>query len=190
MAETPNIKLHQWQPNDDFLREEFNQDFAKIDTAVGNLSALLPRVLLKQHTTTVAALQVDVSLAGINFTDYWSLEIYFTGAYTAAISGSVRFNGKSTLGDYIHRTSNNTDGETNYFTWLHVGANSTYLSLNCAVKSVSGLYHIAGEYNYIASAYMPAARGVTLANLTQMNLVSGSGNFPVGTQITIYGVRK
>lgn len=31
---TPNYGLHQWEPQDNFLRTDFNQDFAKIDTAI------------------------------------------------------------------------------------------------------------------------------------------------------------
>ena len=32
---TTNCKLHQWEPEDDFLRTDFNEDFAKIDAAFG-----------------------------------------------------------------------------------------------------------------------------------------------------------
>lgn len=34
---TPKIGLHQWEPQDDFLRSDFNQDFAKIDAAFRDL---------------------------------------------------------------------------------------------------------------------------------------------------------
>lgn len=34
---TPNYGLHQWEPQDNFLRTDFNQDFAKIDAAVKSL---------------------------------------------------------------------------------------------------------------------------------------------------------
>ena len=32
---TTNCKLHQWEPGDHFLRTDFNEDFAKIDAALG-----------------------------------------------------------------------------------------------------------------------------------------------------------
>ena len=32
---TTNYQLHQWVPEDDFLRTDFNEDFAKIDAALG-----------------------------------------------------------------------------------------------------------------------------------------------------------
>lgn len=31
---TENLGLHQWEPEDNFLRSDFNEDFAKIDAAV------------------------------------------------------------------------------------------------------------------------------------------------------------
>ena len=35
---TPNYQLHQWEPQDPFLRTNFNEDLQKIDTALGALS--------------------------------------------------------------------------------------------------------------------------------------------------------
>ena len=32
---TEHYQLHQWEPEDDFLRTDFNEDFAKIDAALG-----------------------------------------------------------------------------------------------------------------------------------------------------------
>ena len=34
---TENYQLHQWVPEDDFLRTDFNEDFAKIDAALGEM---------------------------------------------------------------------------------------------------------------------------------------------------------
>ena len=36
---TPNYQLHQWEPQDPFLRIDFNQDLQKIDEILGNLTA-------------------------------------------------------------------------------------------------------------------------------------------------------
>lgn len=33
---TPNYRLHQWEPQDPFLRTDFNEDLQKIDAALGN----------------------------------------------------------------------------------------------------------------------------------------------------------
>ena len=36
---TPNYQLHQWAPEDKFLRTDFNEDLNKIDTALGDSAA-------------------------------------------------------------------------------------------------------------------------------------------------------
>ena len=36
---TENYQLHQWVPEDDFLRTDFNTDFQKIDEALGTIAA-------------------------------------------------------------------------------------------------------------------------------------------------------
>ena len=38
---TPNYGLHQWAPEDNFLRTDFNTDFLKIDTALKNMSKIV-----------------------------------------------------------------------------------------------------------------------------------------------------
>ena len=40
---TSNIKLHQWEPSDHFLRTDFNQDFSKIDSAFSWMEGALAR---------------------------------------------------------------------------------------------------------------------------------------------------
>lgn len=37
---TENYHLHQWVPEDNFLRTDFNQDFQKLDTALAEVEAL------------------------------------------------------------------------------------------------------------------------------------------------------
>ena len=37
-TQTPNYGLHQWEPSDNFLRTDFNTDFQKIDTALGQMA--------------------------------------------------------------------------------------------------------------------------------------------------------
>ena len=38
---TPHYGLHQWEPEDSFLREDFNQDLARIDTALAKKTELV-----------------------------------------------------------------------------------------------------------------------------------------------------
>ena len=40
---TQHYQLHQWEPEDNFLRTDFNEDFKKIDTVLADLAAKIPR---------------------------------------------------------------------------------------------------------------------------------------------------
>ncbi len=44
---TENYQLHQWVPEDDFLRTDFNTDFQKIDAALGTIAAQAAQVVDK-----------------------------------------------------------------------------------------------------------------------------------------------
>lgn len=50
---TPNYGLHQWEPEDNFLRTDFNTDFAKIDTAIKQV----------EHTAAVRSDQIEATAA-------------------------------------------------------------------------------------------------------------------------------
>ena len=54
---TSNYQLHQWVPEDDFLRTDFNTDFQKIDAALAGLEAN------KAAQSSLAALQSSISAA-------------------------------------------------------------------------------------------------------------------------------
>ena len=54
---TENYQLHQWVPEDDFLRTDFNTDFQKIDAALAGLEAG------KAAQSSLAALQSGISSA-------------------------------------------------------------------------------------------------------------------------------
>ena len=52
---TTNYQLHQWEPGDNFLRTDFNADFAKIDAAIKALeTATDAKLNQKAHVVTGA----------------------------------------------------------------------------------------------------------------------------------------
>ena len=67
---TPNYGLHQWEPGDNFLRTDFNEDFAKLDAAIKQVADT--KADKKSTEAAVLALQTAVSQ---------KLEIV-TGTYT------------------------------------------------------------------------------------------------------------
>ena len=47
---TTNYGLHQWEATDDFLRTDFNTDFAKIDAAVKGVDDSKPELVIGSYT--------------------------------------------------------------------------------------------------------------------------------------------
>ena len=66
-----NLKLHLWEPEDNFLRAEFNENFAAIDTAV-KAEQVAREQAIKAGRASIAAVQTLASqaLADANLTRY------------------------------------------------------------------------------------------------------------------------
>ena len=64
-AYTTNYQLHQWEASDDFLRTDFNEDFAKIDTAIKGVEtgANTALALKADAGTTQTALAAKAEIA-------------------------------------------------------------------------------------------------------------------------------
>ena len=77
---TTNYQLHQWEANDDFLRTDFNEDFAKIDAAIKGVETAA--------NTALAGKASQMALEAVE----------------AMASGKAEF----TLGTYIGNGSNKT----------------------------------------------------------------------------------
>ena len=49
-GKTTNYQLNQWQPGDNFLREEFNEDNRKLDAALAGLDTAKPELVMGTYT--------------------------------------------------------------------------------------------------------------------------------------------
>ena len=49
-TQTSNYQLNLWEPGDHFLREEFNENSVKVDGALGELAAVMPRLYGNSYT--------------------------------------------------------------------------------------------------------------------------------------------
>lgn len=99
---TSNYGLCQWQPTDKFLREEFNQDNEKIDSALGQAEAKADRALsgLEAADYNIYNLLLQNEYEG-KYTGYKKALLYdgfLDGSMTASMSsGVVRSQNKLTL---------------------------------------------------------------------------------------------
>lgn len=70
---TEHYQLHQWQPQDKFLRTDFNEDLQKIDTALNGLAGDLAQKAAQSDLDEVRALATQsrfTKLREVNITDY------------------------------------------------------------------------------------------------------------------------
>ena len=70
---TEHYQLHQWEPEDPFLRTDFNQDLSKIDTALDSLAEDMSRKAEQSELDEVRALATQsrfTKLKEINITEY------------------------------------------------------------------------------------------------------------------------
>jgi len=92
-TKTSNYQLHQWEPNDQFLREDFNADFAKIDAGIKNAydhAGTVESNLTAQLTSTKNALNAAIgkkadttALSALQNVVNGKLEVV-VGSYTGA----------------------------------------------------------------------------------------------------------
>ena len=80
---TANYQLHQWEPQDNFLRTDFNQDFAKIDAALASIKVLADG---KVSPAALAAVEALANQKCRVITGSYT----GTGEYTRTISLGVR----------------------------------------------------------------------------------------------------
>ncbi len=73
---TPNYQLHQWAPEDKFLRTDFNEDLNKIDTALGTISAETTYPKLLDVKLETDRQKWDVDVRHIDLAQYQKLVIY------------------------------------------------------------------------------------------------------------------
>ena len=71
-GQTEHYNLSQWQPEDKVLREEFNQDNAKLDEALEHF----PCVRLAYAETTSAAQQIELNLSSIELAAYSGYKLF------------------------------------------------------------------------------------------------------------------
>ena len=125
---TQHYQLHQWEPNDNFLRTDFNEDLEKIDTALGECS----------H---IRGSYIGSGVGGAN--DMISVDIGFTPSLVVVISSD---SADSRCSGYFVYPANNGQGAGGKVavewsaTGLTWGKNDAYTMLN-----IEGVH-----YHYIA----------------------------------------
>lgn len=95
---TTNYKLHQWEPSDDFLRSEFNENFTKLDEAVAAEAAARAGAISSLQTALGKKPEVAVGTYTGDSTKGRAIDLGFRPRAVVVLSSDGRLN--STYGYY------------------------------------------------------------------------------------------
>lgn len=187
MGKTANIGLHQWTGTDQFLREEFNEDFQKIDGAVGDM----PFVRLVGTEVTGEMSQVDFDLSGIELGRFSMLLLVCRTVGSGVV---LRINGDDSL-QYEYHSWWNSDtansGAVDGMRLTYAGAEATGGSFSrCTICPGMGsiFFTVATMYNAIAQQMIGRYSGCGLEAVRTLSVIQD--RMSTGEHFYLYGVRK
>lgn len=196
---TPNYQLHQWEPQDPFLRTDFNQDLQKIDNAITalredfeqQLEAIKvqnPFEILLEITTGSEKKQIDLDVSKIDFSLYHKVELLIDIPNIKAGYG-VRVNNISESTYLRVSTTGWGSGGKDYTDRLAVVQGCNY-GIILFYPPVSGGY--VGCVNFTCNGNswncFQVSSTCTWNQLKTINLFDNT--FPVGSRIKVLAIKK
>lgn len=191
--QTEHYGLNQWAVEDKVLREEFNQDNAKLEATLNQMSY----VKIASVKTTQDASEFSMDVSQINFEDYLRVDLFFLRTPQQNSPVSLRLNGIT---------------ENHCLVASGIGGTSSGGNFKCDLASFGTAYHPNGwlsfftpqPFSYVGCVYffcsadayggswctsVVASRTVTWENLTSFDFVSYS-TILAGTEVILCGVKK
>ena len=191
MKKTQHYGLCQWDGEDRILREDFNEDNAKLDTAIAEVKERNYFEKLADVTTTQSCQQLDVDLSGGDFTQYDRLIIHAVLKSDTVHLGYLRLNGISDSAAY-----NRSEALASFCTVYNsgTGMGDLELILGPVILGVNRYtYQQSSNSEQLANqALVVVTPGrITAETLRQLNFYCFESR-PVltGSQVIVYGVRK
>ena len=194
MNYTKNYQLNQWEASDRVLREDFNSDNAKIDAALGALTAADCYVKLVDATLEADTQKWDIDMSGIDLTQYQKLLFYphLKGntdqwVYMRINSLTSGYASPNNATDSCGNIPmNNETGRQNFgvceFTFLPELPNLYVVQIGVTTPT-----SMPGQRGYRCP---PLSSGVT--HLNTLNFWFDSSNYHLlpGSNVQLYGVKK
>ena len=203
---TENYQLNQWAKSDRVLMEDFNSDNAKIDAALNNTknSIYYEKML---HTIIGASTEkISIDVQAIDFTKYANVRLY-CAVPLAGAAVTLRLNG-STGNDYCRTycSTSQSDNVSDVSTDSLVSWRAQLEQIpavNISFHAPASGAAVVCDYRYVAlnqssfeyANYISAAKNVTWDTLKTLdfsckNYFGAEQNFPVGSEVILYGLRK
>ena len=191
MNQTANFGLNQWVAEDRIMMQDFNSDNAKLDAALKAIADANPYRKIISVVTQTAAQQIDLVVSGIDFTQYYKIEL-FVDCPTMTNGYLLRVNGISASSYIYNQISGSASGGSSTFSFLANiygrGTGAVLFYSPAAAARVGCVYMTSDVAAYnglqtLAPLYWP--------ELTAFNIVGGSSStLLAGTKITLLGVKK
>ena len=196
--QTEHYQLPLWQPQDDFLRTEFNESHQLLDTALyrqaETLAALRTHVPLLDTTTSGQTSQLSVELDGIDLSEWHELHIRLwlpshSGDHILRVnsnSGSIYYN--TPLGSsYNQQSASDSAGS---ITW----SATDFLEVAVALPLYMTELPVMVRYEFLSlptghrwhSHGFSRVTGVAWSQLETVDLV---GTIPSGSHVQVWGVK-
>ena len=122
---TTNYQLHQWVPEDDFLRTDFNEDFAKIDAAIKGVETAANTALAKKSEFILGTYEGNGTTLPVNLVFKPRLVVITAGIFVVVVGTYTEYENAyvTTSGFTVVRPSGN------YSSPNVSGVTYTYLAL-------------------------------------------------------------
>ena len=109
-GQTTNFGLNQWAAEDQVLREEFNENNAKVDATLSELKERNKLIKLGELIVQTPSNQVNISLAGYDLRKFSMLRIIVSGSTTG---DGMRMRLNNISSDDYYSTSNTISSQQN-----------------------------------------------------------------------------
>lgn len=193
---TENYGLCQWEATDQVLREEFNEDNARIEAALDDVNAHVSVKKLLEYEITEPVTQFDVDVSAIDFPSYREVKIIVTAQSSDDIS--MWLNGDNSKSYALSDYTSTGGGQASY--------NNTYLAKfpvenNSACGVLTSIVPAQGRNvifrNHCISCSISSASytsGTSLCkNIQWQDLItlnfSSNGTIKADSRVTLFGTR-
>ena len=203
-SKTTNYGLHLWQPEDDFLRSEFNENNEAVDTALGKLASKIPYVPLMDTIVSSSAYQINLDVSDIDFTAWRKVVLLYEDENITSQYLKVQLNN---ISDAVYFAHHNYGGgrlggagenclidshrgefpgrmriQVDFYNFFGQGIEAEIRYLQ--VSNSSPVYYTCGKSGGMTTAILPSQ--ITTINLLAYD--TGS-TLPQGARIRIWGVK-
>ena len=186
---TENYSLCQWEAADQVLREEFNQNNAKIDEALVGIQVTNRYIKLKEVVTDSAARQIDLDVSDIDFSQYLKIELFI---YSPGCTGNIWIQTNNlTTGYHQVQISGGGSGETTttqYLALIQPYGYGVLMFYTPYPNSRVGCVSITSNGSSSFSGYQYTAP-CTWSQLDTLSFKPWETTLPVSTKIILYGIK-